>query len=77
VKAKRDAAAQARRLASELSAPEDRARVLRYAAELEAMANALQRQIDGPPHAPRVTQDQVQVQQAHSTEDDSEDSKKS
>ena len=76
IKAKRDAAARARRLAWELSSPDDRERVLRLGAELEAQADALQRELDGLLAAPRVTQMQMQVQQGPATNDDGEDAAK-
>ena len=44
---KRVAAARARRLANELSDDEDRARALRFADELDAQADELQRALDG------------------------------
>jgi hypothetical protein len=43
IKAKRETAARARRLAKEFSHEGDRDRVLRFAAELETQADALER----------------------------------
>lgn len=68
IKAKREAAAKARRMAMQFTADDDRERALRYAAELEAEADALERQ---PPLAPpQVTQMQMQVQQGPPAADD-------
>jgi hypothetical protein len=72
IKAKREAAAQARRLAVQLTSEPDRTRALEFAAELDAEADALE-QATAPP-VPRVTQIQMQVQQGPPTQD--QDSKK-
>ncbi len=58
---KREAAARARRMALHFTAADDRERALRFAAELEAEADALERQHSPAP--PSVTQMQMQVQQ--------------
>ena len=62
MKAKREAAARARRLALQLTSEADRMRALAFAAELDAEADAMERAIV-PSAAPRVTQIQMQVQQ--------------
>jgi hypothetical protein len=73
IKAKREAAARARRLALQLTSESDRTRALEFAAELDAEADALEHAV--PPHAvpptgPRVTQIQMQVQQAAPLKDE-------
>jgi hypothetical protein len=72
IKAKREAAARARRLAQELTSEPDRTRALEFAAELEAEADALERAV--PLAGAPVTQIQMQVQQAPPLKD--EDDKK-
>jgi hypothetical protein len=64
----RDLARRARRMAANLAQPADRARVNRYADELEGRAAELEQKAAGPPAvmviAPHpVTQQQQQVQQ--------------
>ena len=77
IKAKREAAARARRLAQQLTSEADRTRALQFAAELEAEADAMERTVT--PAAPRVTRIQMQVQQApplkdeHGKKDDDKD----
>ncbi len=68
VKAKREAAARARRLAAQLSAEDDRAKALAFAAELEGEADALASQ--APPAAVGRTQIQMQLQQGPPVNDD-------
>ena len=67
VKAKREAAARARRLAVELTMPADRDRVLAFAADLEAQADALRRAPIAPGQP--VTQTQMQMQQGPPAKD--------
>lgn len=80
IKAKREAAARARRLAQQLTSEPDRTRTLEFAAELEAEADALAEALAKaperavPPAGPNVTQIQMQVQQAPPLKD--EDGKK-
>ena len=63
IKTKREAAAQARRLAIAFSREDDRERVLGFAADLERQADELERQMaQGPP--PSRTVMQMQTQQA-------------
>ena len=69
IKAKREAAARARRLLSEFVRPDDRARVLKFVAELEAQADALEQQL-APQSQQSVTQVQMQVQQGPPANDD-------
>jgi hypothetical protein len=70
IKAKREAAARARRLALQLTSEPDRTRALEFAAELEAEADALAKTLAKaperavPPAGARMTQTQMQVQQA-------------
>ena len=66
IRAKRDAAARARRMARELAEPDDRQRLLAIADELDAEADALERAPPDPP-PPQVTQAQVQVQNQQAT----------
>ena len=68
VRAKREAAATARRLSTQLTAAEDRDRLLAAAAELDAEADALERRATAAP--PGVTQMQMQVQQAPPLKDE-------
>jgi len=78
IRAKREAAARARRLALQLTSEEDRTRALAFAAELDAEAAALERanapdgSSAGPPVVPRpgVTQMQMQVQQGPPAQDE-------
>jgi hypothetical protein len=72
IKAKREAAARARRLAQQLTSEPDRTRALEFAAELEAEADALAKELERtvPPAAPNVTQIQMQVQQAPPLKDE-------
>ena len=66
IKAKREAAARARRLLAEFMRADDRARVLKFVADLEAQADALERKLAAaspPPNGRPVTQVQMQVQQ--------------
>lgn len=60
VRMKREAAARARRLAVSFWSPEDRDRALRFAEELDAQADELEREQTVRPQA---TQMQMQVQQ--------------
>jgi len=62
IKAKREAAVRARSLSTQLTSPADRDRLLAFAAELDAQADALEDR-QSPPPAQRVTQIQMQVQQ--------------
>jgi alkanesulfonate monooxygenase SsuD/methylene tetrahydromethanopterin reductase-like flavin-dependent oxidoreductase (luciferase family) len=64
IKAKREAAARARRLAAHMTAAQDRERALAFARDLDAEADALERglALKSPPGA-NVTQMQMQVQQ--------------
>jgi hypothetical protein len=62
LQSKRAAAARARRLAQGLGGQNDRARLLAFAAELEAEADRRQRRMDQPA-APPVQQAQVQQAQ--------------
>ena len=71
IKAKREAAARARRLLSGVFDEEMRKRMMAFAADLEAEANALERSIRTPPAA-RVTQMQMQVQQGPPSQADTE-----
>jgi hypothetical protein len=61
IKAKREAAARARRLSTAITLQADRDRMLAFAAELDAQADALEREMTNMP--PPVTQMQMQVQQ--------------
>jgi hypothetical protein len=65
IKAKREAAAQARRLSLGLTRPADQDRVLVFAAELEARADALERAMIVSSPAPRGTQVQQATASAH------------
>jgi len=75
IKAKRDAAARARRLAAGVTQDEIRRRMIRFADDLDAEADALQASIRIPAAAPQVTQMQMQVQQGPPTKDDPKDPK--
>ena len=78
IKSKRDAATRARKLAWGLGTPADRAAILQFAEELDAQADALERQAAALTDPPRVvTQVQMQMQQGQSTKDDGEDGKQS
>jgi hypothetical protein len=70
IKANREAAARARRLVHEFVRPDDRERVLKFAAELDAQADALERALAERPAAPQVTQTQMQAQQGPPSRDD-------
>lgn len=71
IKAKREAAARARRLLHEFTSAQDRARVLKFVAELEEQADALERLTQSPPAImPQVTQVQMQAQQGPPANDD-------
>lgn len=74
IKAKREAAAKARRLSTQLTQLDDRARLLAFAADLDAQADALERGQAPVPPGPQVTQMQMQVQQGPPTEDDDDKS---
>jgi hypothetical protein len=76
IKAKREAAAKARRLSAQLTAAEDRHRVLAFAAELEAQADALRRGLSASAAPPAVTQMQMQVQQGPPQKDEEESPRK-
>jgi hypothetical protein len=67
IAAKREAAARARRLSGEFAAAEDRARMLAFADELDAQADALERTSLA---VPQVTQTQMQMQQGPPAKDD-------
>jgi hypothetical protein len=66
IAAKREAAARARRLSGELAATQDRARLLAFADELDAQADALER---ASRPVPQVTQTQMQMQQGPPAKD--------
>lgn len=73
IKAKREAAARARRLATHMTAAEDRERALAFARDLEAEADALARgQAATAPPRGNVTQIQMQVQQGPPAKKDDE-----
>ena len=72
VRVKREGAKRARRLASYITSAQDKARMLAFAEELEAQADALE--AEGKPRAP-VTQQQVQVQQGPPASKDDEKKK--
>src|SRR5687768_4342153 len=70
IRAKRDSAARARRLATAIYNHEDvRQRLLEFAAALEAEADAADGLLQNPP-SPQVTQIQMQVQQGPPANDD-------
>ena len=73
VKAKREAAAQARRLAIALSDEADRRRVLTFAADLDRQADELEGRLKLAPPRQGVTQTQMQQQAAKATGEDSDD----
>jgi hypothetical protein len=64
---KRRSAEQARRLAGQLSSDEDRARVLRFAQDLDDLANELDRPAAVRQAGRPTTQPQQQAQQQHTT----------
>jgi hypothetical protein len=69
IKAKRDAAAQARRVVAALSTEEDRKRVQAFAADLEAQAAELERQVEVvTAQKPERTEIQMQQQAAKDPE---------
>jgi hypothetical protein len=75
IKAKREAAARARRLAQQLTSEPDRTRALEFADELDAEADALAEGLAKAPEravppAAQVTQIQMQVQQAPPLKDE-------
>jgi len=70
IKAKREAAQRARRLLREFNNEQDRERVLRFAADLEAQAEALEQALRAAPPPPQVTQVQMQMQQGPPAKDD-------
>ena len=61
IRAKRDAAARARRIALSLSSEDDVARILAFAQELEAQADAMEAALAAEP--PPVTRTEMQMQQ--------------
>jgi hypothetical protein len=71
VATKRDSAQRARRLALQLTSATDRARILAFADQLEAEADALEGGRPQPP-PPRVTHVQQQPQQ-EATQDNSDE----
>ncbi len=74
IKAKREAAAHARQLALRLTSAEDRELALRFAAELDAQGDALERAAEAAWRPPVVqVQGQVQQQSGSSTDDDKPD----
>ena len=64
IRVKREGAQRARRMASFMTAAEDKARMFAYADELDAL--------EATEEAPSPVVDQVQVQQAPPTKDDEE-----
>jgi hypothetical protein len=64
IEAKREAAARARRLANHFTSADDRARALKFATDLEAEADRLERATSPRPAGAVVTQVQMQQQQA-------------
>jgi hypothetical protein len=70
IKAKREAAERARRLIWQFTTQADRERIARFAADLEAQADALERAMTAQPPAPQVTQVQMQMQQGPPAKDD-------
>jgi len=71
--AARQAAERARRLVRELAQEGDRARMSRFAADLEAEADALEWAPTAPRPALRTTQPQTQMQQARKSAHDKPD----
>jgi hypothetical protein len=63
IQQKREAAARARRIADQFLSAADRDRALRFAEELDAQAEELQRRMAVEETDSQVTQTQVQVQQ--------------
>ena len=72
IQAKREAAATARRLSVQVTSQGDRDRLIEFAAELDAQADALELGQSTPPTAPAVTQMQMQVQQGPPAADEEE-----
>ena len=74
IRVKREGAKRARRLANFITAAEDKARMLAFADELEAQADALEAAAAEPPGPVvtqrQVTQQQVQVQQGPPASED-------
>ena len=69
IRVKREGASRARRLASFMTSAEDKARMLAFADELDAQADALAAAAAEPPPT-SVTQEQVQVQQGPPARED-------
>jgi len=69
VRAKREAAARARRLAAHFSSDEDRAQALAFADDLDREANALESETPPAAVGPVRTQIQMQVQQGPPAKD--------
>lgn len=74
IRTKREGAVRARRLAVSFGSPEDRDRALRFAEELDAQADELERD-RAPPARPQTTQIQMQVQQGPPSNDKDEPEK--
>jgi len=74
IRAKRDAAARARRLARQVTQDDIRRRMQDFADALDAEADAIERRVQKP-LAPQVTQMQMQVQQGPPAEGDPEKDK--
>ncbi len=73
IRVKREGAERARRLASYITSAEDKARMLAFADELDAQADALEaapQESPTPVPQQQVTQQQVQVQQGPPAEDE-------
>lgn len=68
IRVKREGAQRARRMASFMTAAEDKARMFAYADELDAQADAL----EATEEAPLPVVEQVQVQQGPPAKDDEE-----
>jgi uncharacterized protein Yka (UPF0111/DUF47 family) len=79
IKAKREAAERARKLARGLGTSADREAILRFAEELDAQADALEQQAPALPDPRRVViqMQRQQQQQGQSKKDDGEDGKTS
>jgi hypothetical protein len=67
IRAKREAAEKARRMVLALELPEDRQRLLKFADELDAQADALEQEQPRTNPPLQVTQTQVQVQNQQAT----------
>ena len=68
---KREAAARARRLATQFFSPEDRDRALEFADEVEAQADELERRLaEEPTRQVAQTQEQMQQQGPAANDDD-------